>query len=319
MPSLKKNGSNTFSIVIPTINAGAWLAALLSAIDRQTTRAETVLIVDCSSDDNTVETAESCGCKVLKINKHDFDHSTTRNLGIADTNSEFLVFLTQDVLFCNDSAIENIIRPLIKNPQIGVAFGKQVPYPDASVFAEHLRLFNYPDVSYIRTLEDKKKYGIKTAFLSNSFAAYRRSVLEEIGYFKKGMIFGEDTYAAAKMLLTGYKIAYVADAKVFHSHNYTVCQDFRRYFDTGVFHRQENWLLNEFGKAESQGIEYVKSAINFLWKRKRVYLLPELILRITMKYLGYTLGRKYIYLPKNLCKKFSMNRNWWDKPQKTSC
>ena len=118
-------------------------------------------------------------------------------------------------------------------------------------------------------------------------------MLEEIGYFKTGLPFGEDTCAAAKMLLRGYKIAYVAEAIVLHSHNYSVGQDFKRYFDVGKFHKMENWLLKEFGKAEGEGFRYAKSEIRFLLKKKRVYLFPEFVLRLIMKYLGYKLGMCY--------------------------
>jgi glycosyltransferase involved in cell wall biosynthesis len=204
-----------------------------------------------------------------------------------------LVYLTQDALPYNEYAIENIIKPFTDDREIGATFGRQLPYPQASVFAEHLRLFNYPDTSYTRVLDDKKKYGIKTAFLSNSFAAYRKSALKEIGYFKSGLPFGEDACAGTKILLKGYKIAYVAEAMVLHSHNYTAWQDFRRYFDMGVFHRAENWLLKEFGKAEGEGIRYAKSEFRFLLRKRKFYLFPEFILRTLMKYLGYKLGTGY--------------------------
>lgn len=57
------------------------------------------------------------------------------------------------------------------------------------------------------------------------------------------MIFGEDTIAAAMLLQGGKKIAYVSDAEAYHSHNYTVGQEFKRYFDIGVLHSTENWIL----------------------------------------------------------------------------
>jgi rhamnosyltransferase len=114
------------------------------------------------------------------------------------------------------------------------------------------------------------------------------------------------------MLLKGQKIAYAADAKVFHSHNYTICQDFKRYFDMGVFHRNENWLLREFGKAERQGLKYIKSEIAFLMKRKRFDLLPQFALRILAKYVGYKMGWQYVHLPGSISKRLSMNRYWWD-------
>jgi rhamnosyltransferase len=238
-----------------------------------------------------VNIAQSQGAEVITIPHLEFDHGGTRTLAAMKAKGDILIYLTQDVLPCNEYTIEGIVRPFIEDGNVGAAFGRQLPRPDASLFAEHLRLFNYPETSYIRTLQDKEKYGIKTAFLSNSFAAYRKSVLKEIGYFKKGLSFGEDTCAAAKMLLNSYKIAYVAEAMVLHSHNYTIRQDFIRYFDMGKFHKRENWLLKEFGKAEGEGIRYAMSEFKFLLQRKRFDLFPEFVLRLVMKYSGYMLGK----------------------------
>jgi rhamnosyltransferase len=281
------------SIIVPTYNASKYLPSLLTRLESQTIRDYELIIIDSSSSDDTVDIAQSHRANVITITQSEFDHGGTRTLAAIEAKGDILVYLTQDALPYNEYAIENIIKPFTDDRKIGAAFGKQVPYPGASVFAEHLRLFNYPDTSYTRVLDDKKIYGIKTAFLSNSFAAYRKSVLKEIGYFKNGLPFGEDTCAAAKILLNGYKIAYVAEAMVLHSHNYTVWQDFKRYFVMGTFHRTENWLLKEFGKAEGEGIRYTKSEIKFLLKRRKFYLFPESAIRLIMKYVGYKLGTGY--------------------------
>lgn len=278
------------SIVIPTYNASQCLPSLLRRLELQTVDDYEMIVVDSSSQDDTVQIARSHQAKVITIPKQQFDHGGTRTLAARHAKGDIILYLTQDALPYNEYAVENIVKPFATDGKIAAAFGRQLPYPQASVFAEHLRLFNYSDTSYTRVLDDKEKYGIKTAFLSNSFAAYRKSVLEEIGYFKSGLPFGEDTCAAAKILLKGYKIAYVAEAMVLHSHNYTVWQDFRRYFDMGMFHRKESWLLKEFGRAEGEGVKYIKSELRFLLGRKRFDLFPALVLRILMKYSGYKLG-----------------------------
>jgi rhamnosyltransferase len=282
------------TIIVPTYNASKYLPSLLERLESQTIRDYELMVVDSSSNDNTVDIAQSHRANVITIPQSEFDHGGTRTLAAMEAKGDILVYLTQDALPYNEYAIENIIKPFTDDRRIGATFGRQLPYPQASVFAEHLRLFNYPDVSYTRGLDDKKKYGIKTAFLSNSFAAYRKSALNEIGYFKSGLPFGEDACAGAKILLKGYKIAYVAEAIVLHSHNYTILQDFKRYFDMGTFHRTENWLLKEFGKAEGQAIKYAKSEIAFLLRKRKFYLFPEFILRTLMKYLGYKVGVGYV-------------------------
>lgn len=69
--------------------------------------------------------------------------------------------------------------------------------------------------------------------MSNSFAAYRRSVFEELGGFPEHTILAEDMFMAAKMIESGYKVGYCAESAVRHSHNYRPREEFKRYFDTG--------------------------------------------------------------------------------------
>ncbi len=281
------------TIIVPTYNASRHLSSLLERLESQTVKNYELMVVDSSSNDNTADIAKSHQANVITIPRAEFDHGGTRTMAAMKAKGDILVYLTQDALPHDEFAIENIISPFDGDKKVGAAFGRQVPYPGASVFAEHLRLFNYPNTSYTRDPGDKEEYSIKTAFLSNSFAAYRKSALEEIGYFKRGLPFGEDACAGAKIFLKGYKIAYVAEAIVLHSHNYTVWQDFKRYLDVGTFHRTENWLLKEFGKAEVEGIKYAKSEFRFLLKRKKYYLFPEFVLRTFLKYFGYKLGTGY--------------------------
>jgi rhamnosyltransferase len=300
------------NIIVVTYNAQPLLAKLLAGLQSQSQDNE-ILIIDSSSTDSTSDIAAAYGIRIITIPQSEFDHGGTRNLGIEQVKGEFIAFMTQDAICADEHAVAELIRPLRENQNIAAVYGRQLACGDARVFARHLRLFNYPETSYVRGLDDRKKYGIKTAFLSNSFAAYRTSVLKEIGGFESRLIFGEDTFAAAKILLKGKKIAYAADAKVFHSHNYTTLQDFRRYFDMGVFHRCEGWLLREFGKAECEGNKYIKSEIKFLLKQGKLFLLPEFIFRTIMKYIGYKLGLQYAHLPKSINRLCSMNRAWWDK------
>jgi rhamnosyltransferase len=186
---------------------------------------------------------------------------------------------------------------------------------DATVFAGHLRAFNYPEHPHTRSYEDRKTYGLKTAFLSNSFAAYRRSTLSDNEWFLSGLILGEDTCMAAKMLMQGSKIAYEPDACVYHSHNYSIWEDFRRYFDTGVFHTSQSWLIESFGKAEGEGMRYIRSEIAYMNRGGNLHLLPEFFIRNLMKFSGYKAGSKFRLMPRALARSLSMHRGWWDRSQ----
>lgn len=287
------------------------MKGLIEALKSQTVSSE-IIVIDSSSSDDTRSVADHFGVRIIRLEREKFDHGGSRTLAAKAATGDILICLTQDALPHDKYAVENLIRPL-EDGRVGAAFGRQLPHPGETVFGTHLRLFNYPDESAVKSFSDKGTYGIKTPFLSNSFAAYRKKALEEVGWFQGGLILGEDTCAGAKLMLAGYKIAYAADAVVYHSHNYSAFQEFRRYFDIGVFHEQERWILEEFGKAEGEGLRYIRSEIMYIVKKRAYHLVPEFFLRNLLKYAGYHLGRSYEKMPVGLIKKMSMHREWWNK------
>ncbi|MDA8083398.1 MAG: glycosyltransferase family 2 protein [Nitrospiraceae bacterium] len=303
--------SSTVSVIIPTLNAGEGLDPLLESLGTQTLPCETI-IADSSSTDNTTRIAARHGATICAIPRNTFDHGGTRTLAGKGASGDILIYMTQDALPADRMSLENLVKPFA-DPSVGAAFGRQLPRPDAAPFGAHLRLFNYPAASSVRRLADKRSLGIRTSFLSNSFAAYRRSALTQIGWFRERLIMGEDTCAGASLLVAGYAIAYAADATVYHSHDYTPLQEMRRYFDIGVFHDGEAWMLDEFGGAGREGLSYMRSAVTYLAAVGKHHLVPELLLRSAMKFAGYRLGRLHRYIPLPLAKRLSMHRDWWDR------
>lgn len=250
-------------------------------------------------------------CLVKKIDVKTFNHGGTRQMG-ADMfpDKDIYIFLTQDAILANEKSIENIVK-VFDNFNIGCAYGRQLPHKDANLFSSYARLFNYKDKSYIYSINDKEKYGIKTAFNSNSFAAYRRKALNEIGGFPIDTILSEDMYVAAKMLLNKWSVAYCSDAMVYHSHNYTIWQEFKCYFDIGVFYSRESWIKDTFGGAEGEGKKYIISEFKYLIKRNIVLIFP-MIIRDIMKFFGFRLGMKERFINKHIKRKISMTKNFWN-------
>lgn len=161
-------------------------------------------------------------------------------------------------------------------------------------------------------MEDAKKWGIKTAFVSDSFAAYRRKALEEVGGFPLNVILSEDTYVAAKMLLDGWNIFYCAEAKVYHSHDYAIVEEFKRYFDIGVFHAREKWIQKKFGEAEKEGRRFILSEINYISRKGNPVKICEVLGRMIIKYVGYTCGRYEEIIPNKIKTCLSMTSNFWE-------
>lgn len=303
---------NQVTVIIPIYKPDQKFLQLLSMLKKQKNIIFQVYIVDSGSDKQWEKEAAGLSYTCKDITPKEFNHGGTRQEAAQTCkNADILIYLTQDAILADAYSLANIVRAF-DDPKVGCAYGRQLPHKGAGVLATHARLFNYPAKSQVKQLSDAKRLGIKTAFISNSFAAYRREVLEKVGGFPSHVILSEDTYAASKMVLAGYKVAYCADAKVYHSHDYTIMQEFRRYFDTGVFHAEEPWIRDAFGQAEGEGGRFVRSEFAYVWKHKPL-LLPGAFIRDGMKFLGYRLGIHEKQLPLWMKRKCSMMKRYWDR------
>ena len=278
------------TVIMPTYNAGEGFMNICCALDKQTANVKDVIIIDSNSSDSTVEIAKHFGFTVNSIKKEDFGHGKTRQYGVNLASTELIVFLTQDALLYDTLAIEKLITYLQSGEKVAAVYGRQLPYADTGELGAYARIRNYGSLSFVNTLMDRNRKGIKAAFLSDSFAAYKKSLLLTLGGFPNDVNFGEDMYVAAKFLLAGYKTGYCAEAKVYHSHNYSLAQDFRRCREIGRFHKEQHWLLEEFGKAEGEGIRYVFAEAKWLLGIGKWYLIPVAFFHNLAKYLGYKLA-----------------------------
>ncbi len=133
----------------------------------------------------------------------------------------------------------------------------------------YTRQFNYPEQPSVKTKADLLRLGIKTYFCSNVCAAYKRDIFEQLGGFVNHTIFNEDMIYAAGVIQAGYAITYAADAKVFHSHNYSGWQQFTRNFDLGVSHVQYPAVFDGV-PPEGEGMKLVKKDRRLSCKNRTV-------------------------------------------------
>ncbi len=298
------------AIVIPTYNGGRHWRDLHAALEREGVAKERVLVIDSSSTDNTCALVRRAGYPLKKIRKEQFRHGATRQMA-ADSLpwAEVLIFLTQDALPFGNTPIHTLLQAF-EDPQIGAVYGRQLPRPQAGSIERHARLFNYPATSDVRNFESRTRLGIRAAFFSNSFAAYRRCAFDEVGGFPKDTIVSEEVTVAARMLMAGWKIGYQAEATVVHSHAFTVRQEFSRYFDIGVHHGREKWLTEAFGRAGNEGRAFVLSELRYLL-RTNPTTIPLAALRSGTKWIGYQLGRKEKRLPLAVKGMLSGQQGFW--------
>lgn len=299
------------NLFIPTLNAGKIFQEVLDGVSNQSFPISRLIIIDSGSTDGTLELIKEQKCDLIQIDKKNFDHGGTRQMA-AETfsDADIFVFLTQDAILADRDAIGVMVKALEENPDFGMVYGRQLPHRGAKVLESHARLFHYPETTRIKSLEDADRYGIRTISCSNSFAAYRKTAFFEVDGFPTGLILGEDVVIAGKMLLNGWRMAYLADSKIHHSHDYSALEEFKRYFDIGVFHKNNEWIFEKFGRAESEGLKYFKSEIKYTLKHNPL-LIPKSFIATGAKLIGYKMGLIYDSLPLNLRKSFSMTKAYW--------
>lgn len=276
------------SVIIPTLNAGAYIENLLSEIIKQDSGPSDIIIIDSSSEDNTVSIAKKYGAKTITIPRRDFDHGKTRNTAAMKAGGEVLVFMTQDALPYDNTLLTRLTAPL-KDNGIAAAYGRHIPRHDASLAEKFARQFNYPEKGLVKAVADIPVYGIKTFFFSNVCSAFKKELFFNIGMFPEGIRLNEDMMIAARLILKGYKTAYVPEAKVYHSHNYSILDQFRRYYNIGSSIRQNRWLLNHT-RPEGDGMKFIKEQLSFVLREKEYSTIPHILIETISKYAGYRIG-----------------------------
>lgn len=301
-------------VVIPVYKPDQRFAELLKRLEAQTCPVNRYIIMNTERKywDAWAETVETLpeNLSVYHVTKEEFDHGATRNAGLEHSDGDICVCMTDDALPYDRYLLERLCGALLKEETIAVAYAKQLPDKDCGVIERYTRSFNYPEESRIKTKEDLPKLGIKTYFCSNVCAAYKRERYLSLGGFTRKTIFNEDMIFAANAMEHGYAVAYAADAKVIHSHNYSAREQFCRNFDLGVSQADHPEVFLTV-RSEGEGIRLVKQTAWYLLKKRRGYLLPELIWMSGWKYMGFFMGKRYKKLPKGLVRLCTMNKNYW--------
>ncbi len=298
------------ALVIPTLNAGEGWLKCLAAIGSQSCTPQRLLVIDSASTDRTVELAEASGFEVLRIARSEFNHGGTRQRAVEHLDGcDIIVFLTQDAILADANSLCEIIAQF-DDPLVAVAYGRQLPHHGAKPIEAHARIFNYGGQSLRKDAAAAPRLRAKVFFCSNSFAAYRRSLLLRLGGFRSDLILGEDMEFAARAVKAGFVNMYCAKAAVFHSHDYNLTQSVARYFDLGVFYTENAAMQRQFGSNSGEGARFLRSELSYLAHRSP-FSIPRALTLTAAKLLGYRLGRMHRMLPTALKRRLSQLESYW--------
>ena len=274
------------SIVIRTYNESRYLPELLDMINAQVGIAKQdyeIVLVDSGSTDNTLCIAKRYGVRVVPIRKEEFSFGRSLNIGCAAAEGEVLVFVSGHCVPSTAQWLEKLVAP-VENNLCGYSYGRQIGR-DTTKYSEG-KLFEkfYPDRSEVPS---------RRFFVNNANASISRRVWKQFR-FDESLTGLEDMELAKRILNEGHKLAYVADAPVFHIHN----ESWRK-----VMHRYER---------EARALEQIMPEIRFglrdflyyfltsvghdsgeaFAERRIIRTLPEIVMFRAMQYWGTFLGHQ---------------------------
>ncbi len=300
-------------VVIPVYKPGKELQELIEKLQIQTHPVNRVVIINTEKQYFPDDCYTMPNMEVVHITRDEFDHAATRNMGFELSEGDYVLFMTMDAIPDNEYLVEELLKPHLENeePLIAVSYARQLPRSDCRLMEQYTRIYNYPEESMVKTQSDVARLGIKAYFCSDVCAMYNRKIYSGLGGFVSKAIFNEDMIYAAKAVNNGYGIAYCADARVVHSHNYTIKQQFSRNFDMGVSQSLHPEVFEGI-KSEGEGIRLVKNTAGFLFKKGHWYEIPYLIITSAAKYIGYRKGKRFKKLSLKKIRRYTMNIGYWN-------
>ena len=304
-------------VIIPVYKPGRVLFTLIDRLMKQTRPVNKIYLVNTEKEEfeKLISTQAFVSkypgkVEIKHIRQSEFDHGRVRHEAVLNSDAQIVCLMTMDAIPADNHLIENLTAPLAVE-KVAASYARQLPKKHCKEPERFTRSFNYPEQSFIKSKENLPVLGIKTFFCSNVCAAYRKDVYLKLGGFPTRAIFNEDMIYARLLINAGYKICYAADAKVYHSHNYTGKQYFKRNFDLGVS-QAENKALFQDVPSEKEGGRLVISTISYLMKKKLYHRILPFIYQCGCKYAGYLLGKNYRLLPKKVILACTMSPYYWE-------
>lgn len=284
------NKKKKISIIVPIYNGEKYLDKLVMEIKKQKGNfiLELIALVT-SSLDNSLEKSKELFDKVIEVKK--FNHAKTRHEGALISTGDILVFITQDIFPYDEQWLNNLIRPL--NKDIIASFSRQIAYEDHSEIEKIIRFLNYPDKDRICNIENQKVNGRKNIFFSDASSAIIRKEFFELGGFNLEILTNEDVYLASKIIESKKSFIYVAESKIWHSHQLSLKDSYKRYKAIGNFEKMYEEKI-DFSKTENEGKKLLMYLIKGLIKKRKLKELLYLPFDIGTRWLGYKIGKEKI-------------------------
>jgi rhamnosyltransferase len=279
------------SIICPLYNGEKYIESLHNSLKKQEkAHIFSIEYILTESKDNSEELLKRIGAKYKKIKPSEFSHSKTREEAAFKAQGEIIVFISQDIIINDMLWLYKLTNPIAEG-ECEASFSRQIC--DNNTIEKYIREKNYPKDSRIVSKDDIKTLGLRTFFYSDAASAIKKEIFMKLnGYDGKKLVINEDMYLAYKLITNGYRIKYCAASEVIHSHKFTLKQLYDRYYDTGVFLQENNYLLNH--KANKAGMGLLSYSVKRALQEKNIPVLFNIIPNFAARFLGQYFGKRSV-------------------------
>lgn len=278
----------TIDIICPLYNAEKHIEQLDKSLRKQEdVEINKIRYVLTRSKDNSEQILKKIKATYKVIEIEEFSHSIVREKEAFESEADIIVFITQDIIIEDTKWLYNLIRD-IENGKCEAAYSNQIC--DNNSIEKYTRELNYPNKSVFKSKKDIEKMQLKTFFFSDASSAIKRDVFVELnGYDNRNLPTNEDMYIAYKLIMNDYTIKYCADSKVIHSHNFSLKEVYNRYFLTGRFFKQNDYL-NQY-KVNNSGAGMAKYVFKRAMEEKNWSVLLKFLFNMMARFFGMEIGK----------------------------
>jgi glycosyltransferase involved in cell wall biosynthesis len=213
------------SIIIPMYNASAYIAGCLDSLLHQTVPRDAyeVIVVDDASTDGSAELvrARYPGVRLIQTPAN-LGFAGAANLGAREARGKWVVFLNADTRLVPDW-LEHLLAVAESDARIGGVQAVQIfqwrrPRGTHEETPYYLDLCPWGFTRYYPA--GGRSDPIPTMFLSGAGCAVRREWLEQYGppFDPLFYMYGEDRDLALRLIVQGYRIYAVPQARMWHDH-----------------------------------------------------------------------------------------------------
>jgi rhamnosyltransferase len=211
------------SIILRSFNEAWALRETLPALAAQNYRKWELIVIDSGSTDGSMELLRQIQPRhLVQIPQQEYNPARVMNQGMALASSNFGIFLNADATPQGPDWLGPLVSALL-DPRVAAVFGRQIPRPDCQAVFAH---------DYERCFGSNRESATWEHFFSMASSGIRKDIWAKRG-FNERMQYSEDDEFTRWCRSQGYRVVYVPESVVRHSHNYSAAQAWKRSFGEG--------------------------------------------------------------------------------------